>query len=422
MAITFRFPLGQNGIWLPNRRSDHVRAEYKAEPTPRMVASPPPGYIADSLTYVRSIVGGNFWREPAARNPVLDTNFDCYARDRNGTAQGGVLYLTSYINGAWANVIFNEDSTDLEMEMEIVAVLSRGTGTVAEPADITISLLPNDAYIPFASAAKLNWVKWSDIGSMSFEIGRGNVAGERPLDWPGYVYDVRKLNGKVVVYGQNGVSLLIPANTVFGLNTIYPTGLKGRFAICGDDKKHFFIDRNGQLWKISEGMKLYDFSEYLASLNSSVVMSYDYIENVIYMCDGFLGYVFDCTTENLGKCPPNITGLSYKNGVQYVTASSVISTDPFEITTDIYDMGTRVGKTIFELEFGTDVISDLYAAIDWRRDKSAVFTSTSWHKVSPGGKARIPAYGREFRIKAKLLTYEYFELDYIKVNGVADAY
>ena len=64
----------------------------------------------------------------------------------------------------------------------------------------------------------------------------------------------------------------------------------------------------------------------------------------------------------------------------------------------------------------------LSVAVDWRRDKSSEFTQTPWYTVSAHGRAYVIAYGREFRFRVKAASYESFELDYIKVNGVADAY
>ncbi|MFA5037728.1 MAG: hypothetical protein WC479_11195 [Candidatus Izemoplasmatales bacterium] len=206
------------------------------------------------------------------------------------------------------------------------------------------------------------------------------------------------------------------------MNTIYRIGLKGKHAVAGDETKQFFIDNTGCMWKVSDSLKSLGYSEYLDSLNSSVVMSYDSSENLLYICDGVLGFVFDVEGESLGKGPVNITGIGYKSGTQYVTASSTISTDAFEICTDIFDLGVRAGKTIFSVELGTDLTAGLYVSVDWRRDKAGSFTQTPWYAVSAQGRATVIAYGREFRFRVKTASYEYFELDYIKINGVADAY
>jgi hypothetical protein len=387
---------------------------------PHLVTPPNPAYIYDATAWSRTDCGAGFSKIPAARDPSLDITYNCYARDRNSNPDQGVLFLTMSLTGTWLNKKIT--ASPLQLTLSLTGAWTISLTVAATPFAVTLTLLPNDSYIPFASPAKLNWLKWSDVGSLDFTVSKSNVAGERPVDWKGYVYAVKKLSGKIVVYGENGISLLVPAGAVFGLDTIYRIGLKGKHAVAGDETKQFFIDKNGQLWKLSDSLKLLDYSEYLSGLNAHVVMSYDNQNNLVYICDGFLGFVYDVATGNLGKCPPNITGIGFQGGVTYVTASETIITDPFEICTDVYDLGNRAAKTVFSLEFGTDLTSGLYAAIDWRRDKAGSFTQTPWYIVSPHGRVFITTWGREFRIRAKILTYEYFELDYIKVNGVADAY
>jgi len=357
---------------------------------------------------------------PRERDPALDLTFDCAGTSSQGVLDQGILVFTTSQEGEWAAIVINVATDVPTATMSILGDFA-GDMAVSGLLTLTLSLLPSGT-IPFISATKKNWIKWSDIGELNFTVGKSNVAGERPLDWKGYVYAVKKLRGKPIVYGENGVSFLVPSGIVFGLDTIYRVGLKGKHAVAGDEAKHFFVDAFGQLWKLSDGMQFLDYSEYLSTLNDSLVVSYDKLNNLVYICDGSVGYVYDVVTGSLGKCQPNITGLDYQSGVQYVTASATITTDPFEICTDIYDLESRVGKTIFSLEFGTDVTTALYAAIDYRRSKAADFVQTPWYLVSSVGNVNITAYGREFRIRAKTLAYEYFELDYIKVNGVADAY
>jgi hypothetical protein len=272
------------------------------------------------------------------------------------------------------------------------------------------------------SASGSNWVKWSDIGHLDFTIGKDNVAGERPMDWKGWVYGIKKLGSKVVVYGQNGVSFLLPSGVVFGLQTIHRIGLKGKHAYCGTDFEHFFLDVEGRLYKVGEGIELLNYSEYLDTLGTSVVMSYDEQNRLIYICDGLVGFIYSIADKSLGTGPINVTGLGSQSGTLTICASSTISTPVFSICTDIYDMGTRKNKTIHSIELGTDQTEELYATIDYRVKKEEAFSTIAWSRVNPNGIAVIPCFGVEFRFRVKLLTYEYIELDYIKVNGVIHNY
>ena len=85
-------------------------------------------------------------------------------------------------------------------------------------------------------------------------------------------------------------------------------------------------------------------------------------------------FAYNDESKSFGKCSPNITGIGYKSGTEYITSSSAIVTDAFEICTDTFDFGVRSGKTIFSVELGTDLTVGLYVAVDWRRNKAESFT------------------------------------------------
>lgn len=282
----------------------------------------------------------------------------------------------------------------------------------------------------YVDANKRNWVKWSNIGSLDFTIGKDNIAGERPLDWKGLIYAVKKIadtvgnnlsiTSKLVAYGENGVSVLMPNNNAYGLNTIYRIGLKGKNAVCGTDTTHFFVDKMGQLWKLEQTLEKLDYSEYLSAMSSSLVMLFDELNSLLYICDGEIGYVYNILLGSLGRCQPNITGIASQSGIYYVAASETINTPPFSLCTDIYDFGTRSLKTINSLEvgIGTDLQAPLYAAIDYKKNINELFSVTPWVNFQDRGLVIIPAFGREFRFRIKTNNYEWFTLDYLKINGI----
>jgi len=373
--------------------------------------------LPDANAGMTSDVSGWMGKLPAERNPALDITFDCGMLD--SAKNNHFFNLAASMEGEWISV--NVAASPLVITLSQHGSMRQGIH-VSGLLTLTLSLLPSDTYIPFAEVVKANWVKWSDIGYLDFTVGKDNVAGERPLDWKGFVYCIKKLGTKIAVYGENGVSFLVPAGPVFGMETIYRIGLKGKHAVCGDNAKHFFVDNEGKLWKVSSNLQKLGYSEYLSELNESIVLSYDEERNLVYICDGNLGYIYNAESGSFGEGPENITGIGYRSGTEYVAASSAITTAPFEICTDIFDLGSRAGKTIFSIELGTDLSVALSIAVDWRRDKSSEFTQTPWYTVSAHGRAIVIAYGREFRFRVKAASYESFELDYIKVNGVADAY
>lgn len=344
---------------------------------------------------------------PAAINPYLNKTF-------NITESQIVSSFTITITGT--GDILNKSIVCTEGTISLVGFGTYIPGvTIASlPGTITISGVASDVDVEII---KRNWVKWSNIGSLSFTVGKDNIAGERPLDWKGWVYDIRKLGSKVIVYGQNGISALIPSGNTFGLQSIFQLGLKGKQAVCGNDSEHYFVDVKSQLWKLSNSLEKLDYSECLGNLSSTITMSLDKETGLIYICDGCYGYVYSPRSQSMGECSPYITGTGSQGGTQYVTASQTIASIPLEIQTDIFDFGTRNGKTIRSLQIGTDATGGLYAAIDYRRDKAESWGTTNWETVTSEGIAFITCYGVEFRFKFKNLSWEEISPDYITVKG-----
>jgi hypothetical protein len=363
---------------------------------------------------------------PAAdRNPELDQEIDLGTAIDSGD---GITYdypfipeLEITVLGTWLNVGISDSCIDLGIVTSVSFTFYKGQ--VFEPDSVPeISIEVSEPFF-YTDTLRKNWVKWSNIGSLNFDIWKDNVAGERPVDWKGWTYAIKKLANKVVVYGQNGISLLTPVNNFWGMSTVSRVGLLQRGAVCGNDFVHFFIDKKGRLCRLDEQTEMLGYEEYLASLGPSLVMSYDEYNQLIYICDGNVGYVYSTRSKSLGEGPENITGAGYQDGTLYLTASeTTVTIEPFEICTDIYDFGSRKNKSVVDIDVGTNVSQTLYAAIDYRLSEAASFASTPWVRVNPNGKASLPCFGVEFRFKFKVLAYEQFDLDYLRVNGVVHNY
>jgi hypothetical protein len=343
--------------------------------------------------------------------------YDCLTYDASGDLGQGVLAFDFSLDGLLLNLFINADA--LEFAFELQGELLAGISATGD-FDFGIAL-EFDSTDLLLERFKDSWVKWSAIGSADFTIGRDNIAGEMPMAWPGVVHDVRKLEGKVMVYGANGVSMLTPAENTFGMRTIYTLGIKSRHAVVGTDNVHYFIDTIGQLWKISDGLEKLDYSEFL-SLLSFPVMSWDNEKNLIYICDGTLGFVYSPDSNSLASGPVNVAGIAFQDATSYITAPADIDIPRFEMTTDIYDFNTRKEKTIFGLEVSTDLSGALQATIEYRTSHTGPFTTLPWQTVTPLGEVTLPCYGVEFRFKFRTLAYEYFELDWIKIIGVIAGY
>jgi hypothetical protein len=315
------------------------------------------------------------------------------------------------------------DAGVVELELEISGTMVVGEIISAGAIDIEISI---DSAEMNVQHKKTNWVKWSEVGSLNFTISQTNVAGERALDWGGTVYDILKLDKLLVAYGDNGVSLLSPVEKVWGLKTITRIGSRCKGAVAGNDEEHYFIDRKDRLVKVGgQGLEILDYSEYLSSLtNPKLFLDSEY--GVLYICDGAYGFVYSTRSKSFGSGPVNLTGIGSKSGTLYTIAPEEIVIPKFEICTDVYDFGTRRTKNVNRIEVGTDLTENLEAMVEFRlsnkNNPGTVsvdnFSKSPWRLVNPNGIAYTPCFGIEFRFRFRSLIYEYFELDYLKIEGV----
>jgi len=261
-----------------------------------------------------------------------------------------------------------------------------------------------------------NWVWTSHIGSFDFTHTDDGEVVKFPVPWGGYIYSIKKLGTSgVVVYGENGVTFCAPHGVYWSSRKeLSRVGIKGRGSVCSseNDRQHFFIDKTGLFWILTEQVepKMIDYSVYFGPMSSDLAMSYDNSTNVIYICDGTYGYVW--SESGLGQGPINITGVGYKSGTFYAAGNSTIVTDPFSIVTDIQDFGVRTEKTIYEIELGTTVTGDIYGCVDYRWNKAQAFTTSPWVKADRYGRIFLMITGVEFRIRIKLISWEDIQLDY----------
>jgi hypothetical protein len=308
----------------------------------------------------------------------------------------------------------------LEVTVTLHGSIVEGIMIYVDPLEVEVTLYGGDAVLGDYGDHR---AKWSKVGYLDFTIDESNVAGERPMDWKGQIYDIRNLaNKNPVYYGQNGVTLLKPSGVHMGMETIYRLGVKNKGATAGDERFHFFIDVLNQLWMLStEGLVRLDYSEFISQMTTPI-MSYDKEQELLYICDGTYGYIYGVRSKSFGEGPVNVTGIDSQGGTLYVTADDVIDTPKFEICTDIYDFGTRKFKTIQSIEVGSDLTEHLHASADYRVSYNDDFRQIPWFLVNPNGRAHPKCYGVEFRFRLRSFIYEYFEIDYLKVRGHIHGY
>lgn len=339
-------------------------------------------------------------------NPALDQQFFVLPIELNLSVEG--IYFDQWISCG-----------PIELDIAIEGTFVLGVTVTEGLIELDLSI---KSFAIIVEATKCGWVKWSKIGRLDFTIDESNLAGERPMDWRGCVYKIIKLGNKVVVYGENGVTVMKAHDVHYGIQTIHRLGILGRNAAVGNDDIHHFIDVTGTLYSLTEQeLKKRNYLEFLENM-SNPVMSMDSEKRLIYICDGASGYIYNYESESFGEGPENISGIGNQDGSIYVVADGNVETPKFEIVTDIYDMGTRKPKTIQSLEIGTNLGDKLQARISYRVSNREGFRHSNWAIINPSGLAFIHCYGREFKFHIRSFELEFFEVDYIKVNGIVHEY
>ena len=347
------------------------------------------------------------------RDPALDQTFDCRGQDSLGNWDQGVIVITLGAGGTWLNETVLADPIVITLSQE--GYFSTGFLVLADPIVINVGLKFIDAIIEYP---KSNWIRWSKIGSIDFTVDESNVAGERPLNWHGFVYRILKLGDTLVVYGEGGVTVLTPKGVAYGMKELYNIGLLGKSAVIGTDFEHFFIDVSGKLFKVSSNeLEELGYSEFLSQMTNPV-MSLDLVKNLVYICDETHGFIYNMKDKSFGSGPISLTGMGSRGNTRYVTAlDSSVTIPKFEICTDTYDMGTRKPKNIHSVEIGTDLEEHLELLIEYRTSNREELKKSPWFLVNPDGIAYSPCYGVEFRFRIRSFILEWFQIDRLKING-----
>lgn len=337
-----------------------------------------------------------------ALNPANDVTYYCNRLtdwlDFNLESDGTLQLLSIATNTIDFNIGFSGDLVSSSVH----------NGTID---DFKLSITA-DSYIQYIRS---NWIKWSKIGEFDFTQDRTNLAGEMPMDWAGDVYSIGKLDKTVIVYGSSGISILHPIEAVFSKATLLPLGVMSKGAISCQLDFHLFITSDGCLWKLGDKLERLGYEEFLSPLVNPII-SYDIVNRLAYICDGTLGYIFNCESPSMGKGPANITGIGYYNGEQYLVASGTIADIDVYITTHPTDFNNRNFKTISEVEVGGEFGGDLEFGISYRNDTTIDFEDPIWFPVTPEGRVFPNFFAKEF--KFHLTTGDDIRIDYLRMKGI----
>ncbi len=257
------------------------------------------------------------------------------------------------------------------------------------------------------------------------DLMRRNESGFMPMPWSGEVLCVKQLGKGVMVYGENGISLLIPVIepfSTFGLQEIADFGIADRGAVGGDIFEHVFVNEGGKLFKIGADYKLQmlGYEEYLgAYINEGTTVSHDSELKHSYISNKHRTFVL--TETGLGRSSQVITSTVFTNGELLGIAEDTL--EETHIVTESFDFQVRDLKTVTTMEVGLKCSEDVnaYVAVLYRYAKNDNFNFSDWTPLNKEGFARIQITALEFRFCVKVEDIENIEIDYINVRWQSSA-
>lgn len=306
-------------------------------------------------------------------------------------------------------------ASTISLTLEIIGYYA--DSTIVSDATIDLSLNLELSAEVVVDKPRYNWVGWSKIGEASFILDITNDAGYRPMEWAGYIFSVKKLGDKVIVYGTNGITMMNAVSNpyaTFGFTEVSRTGLKSKNSVCGTEEIHYFIDRQNRLHKLStERLEILDYAEYLSTLTNPSMFFDQYLKRVL-ISDVLKGFIY--TESGLGGGYGNLSGFAYLDGVPYGSSPTEILHPAMEFATDILDFGRRSQKTVESVQVGTDTPESLELSYDYRYDTKAPFAQTHWIPLNYEGIAYLKCTAMEFRIRIRALGFAEIGIDYLNVQ------
>lgn len=314
------------------------------------------------------------------------------------------------------------------------------------------SALPSEILATSTGGFDKNWVWWSSIGGGDMHyfldtdllkyttklatpdtgfddnypylhwLWLRREMGARPMPWHGWVRQVRPMGDLVVVYGDNGVSVMLPVSNpypTFGLQDTpedFPTGngMVSEFtdnpacrdAVAGDDNKHVFVGRDYNLWRLdrsasgAKATKL-GFAERVADLGSNVRIDYNPTEGEFYIHSAAGGGGFVLNKEmKLGAVGTYFTGL--RNGDATSTLKKTVGSSTFIARFGARNTDTPIGiQNVHKVVF-VGRTAEMSARLWWRMGPNSEWNHTYYQSLAGRGEAtfNVPCWQFEVEVRA----------------------
>lgn len=275
----------------------------------------------------------------------------------------------------------------------------------------------------------LDSVCWSRIGEFDFRPDVVKTAGYRKMEWgewgEGIVYKVHKLGKYVIVLGDGGSAVLIPASKpvpTFGYKNLPVPGIHSGNHVAGDEHVLLVIDSNYDLWLIDGNVRprklgyrewMQDLLTYTHETNDyRTLVSYVPSKKRFYLSNGNDCYVL--TEHGLYTCNQRVTSAGDYRGKVLCGFFSDNADYQFRLETGITNFGMGGFKTLQHLLVNHRYVKstyDLNAMVKYKNDVgTATMSETSWKALGPEGVVAPVVTANEFSIALKGTDYRTSDL------------
>lgn len=251
------------------------------------------------------------------------------------------------------------------------------------------------------------WDLFTDVydADIAQDLMTSNTVGYMKMEWPGPVRNLQSLGQAVVVFGDDGVSLMmhtLDPYPTFGCKTLTSAGVRGRNAAGSNDKAVIWIDAYGNLWSMSSDYQpnRLGYSEFFLPMTPSTInIISDPTSDDMYITGSVSGVVKGYVLSNLGLseigyCPTSLYSYGgYLNGFFSGTSDDAV------IQSGIIDFGFPGLKTIISINAVYHGLSNVCVRLYVRYSATGEFYPGPSIPVNDEGNVLYSVTGQEFIVE-----------------------
>ncbi len=218
--------------------------------------------------------------------------------------------------------------------------------------------------------------------------------------YPGTIYCLKPIGARVMVYGDYGVSYIGPSDAAnrWQVYEFLDVGVDQRRAVVGDDRDHWFIDKEDCLWHIDRnGSILRRGYEDVIGTITQPNMTFDPVRREVYISDGTTCLVVG--EEAAYTIPENPTSLVRAASNMLVGFNGGGTGTTFEVVTVPFDFHNRDRKVLRLVEAGFYDLTNVQAQILFRYQGETTWRTSATVPLSQVNWAFFGITGHEFKVK-----------------------